>query len=198
MMGERHDGAIESDEPVDAVDDDTLMARVKAGDTPAFERLIERYHRRVFAFATRFLGDDSCGEELTQEVFLTLWSERDRYQPRGKLQAYLFALAFKRACALSRRERNLRARHQAALVQRPVSHTPTALDALLCESHAAEARRHLAELPFSMRRVLVLRFGNGLSLTEIAAFTETPLGTVKSHLFRGLKRLRAAMAGDES
>lgn len=179
----------------EALSDDDLMLAVRAGSQPAFEQLVRRHHRLVKGLATRMLNDAALGHDVAQDVFLSVWSERARYQPRGKLPGYLAAMTRHR-CSMVRRRGDLEARHREA--EGPVTDDagePLPLERLVERERAKEVRAQLQHVPEKAREVLVLRFGLGHSLEEISQLTEQPLGTVKSHVFRGLQRLRTLLGG---
>ena len=177
--------------------DDELMALVSRDHRSAFVTIVDRYHPAVLGFATRFFGDVEAAEEVTQDVFLSLWAERRRYKPAGKLKSYLLSMTFHRACIVARRERNLIKKHKGA-AQLAVPQTPPGqLETLMQARSVQKVRELLLELPPNVREVLILRYLNDLQLEEIADLTGLPAGTVKSHVFRGLKRLREALSGDK-
>lgn len=188
-------GATATDEGDGAnIADDDLMLLCREGSERAFAMLIRRHERLVFGYATRFLGDSVAARDVAQEVFLTLWAERHRYESKQRFKSYLMTLTFHRAHQAAQR-RTSQAAKAARIRQVEPEPTPpeTGLDALLAISRKALVRRALAELPEATRQVLVLRFMDGQSLEDIARMTGRPLGTVKSNLFRGLKRLRAQL-----
>ena len=85
-----------------AVSDRQLLDSYCAGDVQAFEELMARYEGALLAFATRFLGDPSMGRDAAQDVFLSLWSERHRYESRGRFRAYLLSVTRNRCRYLAR------------------------------------------------------------------------------------------------
>ena len=84
--------------------DDELMLLAAADRKAPLGVLIDRHQPVVLGFSTRFLGDHAAAEDVTQEVFLTLWAERRRYEPRGRLRSYLLTLAVNR-CRTTIRQR---------------------------------------------------------------------------------------------
>jgi RNA polymerase sigma-70 factor (ECF subfamily) len=180
--------------------DDDLMILARAERKDAFEALVRRHQTLVLALATRFLGDKALGRDVTQEVFLSLWAERYRYRPRGHFRSYLVSVTHHRCHYVARQRRshgrklgNL-ARNMA--VGQPEPELP--LETLVAAEKAREVRRKLEKLPERIRQVLILRFTQDCSLQEIAELTGLPLGTVKSHLFRGLKRLNRLIGKEAS
>jgi hypothetical protein len=69
--------------------DDDLMLLVRADHQASFEILVRRYQAFVLALATRYVGDASLGRDIAQDVFLSLWAERERYELRGRFRSYL-------------------------------------------------------------------------------------------------------------
>jgi RNA polymerase sigma factor (sigma-70 family) len=179
--------------------DDDLMRLARAGDTGAFGALVHRHQRLVLGLAVRFLDDRFAARDVAQDVFLSLWEDRARYQPRGRFRSYLVSATVHR-CNTARRRELGRAKTLAALPAPPPADAqpgpePTALRRLVERERDRDVRAKLRLVPERCRAVLVLRFGHGMTLEEVAAATGLPLGTVKSHLFRGLKRLQALLGG---
>jgi RNA polymerase sigma-70 factor, ECF subfamily len=170
--------------------DDDLMLLSRQGRRDAFEVLVARHTRLVLGTAIRFLGDRATGREVAQDVFLMLWSERERYVPKQKLKSLLITMTFNRCRALSRQRKNDRKKSETlAMLDHDVSDPATPLEQLLEQNRAAIVRAELTRLPEPVREILILRFAQDLSVQEIAEVTDKPVGTIKSHLFRGLKKL---------
>ena len=180
-------------EGIEDLADDQLMLllnRVSQKER-AFEALIHRHQRLVLAYATRFLGDRSLAREVTQEVFLTVWTERESYRPSGRFRAYLMTIAFNR-CQIVARQRGTARRKQPELESRGEPRDPAdaPIERLLESERAAQVRAVLLDIDERKRAALILRFCDELSYEEIAAVTGQPRGTVKAQVSRGLKRLR--------
>lgn len=173
--------------------DDDLMYAARGGHHSAFETLVRRHQRLVLGLALRFLGDRAAARDVAQEVFLALWVEREEYQPRGRFKAYLVSSTLHR-CNGTRRRLETKTRALDALPPAaPVS--AEVVEQLVARERQREVQASLSQIPERSREVLVLRYSNGLSLEEIASVTGQPLGTVKSHVFRGLKRLQKLLGG---
>ncbi|MFJ5547643.1 sigma-70 family RNA polymerase sigma factor [Streptomyces sp. NPDC093225] len=155
-----------------------------------------RWGGLVHALAARALGDAREAEDVTQQVFLAAWRGRAGYRPeRGPLAGWLVGIARKKtADALS-----ARTRRNALLVAATAAHLteagPTGTDhggpdAVL---DRLTLDRELARLPYEQRRVLALAYLCDLTQVQVAQHTGLPLGTVKSHVRRGLGRLRRGL-----
>jgi RNA polymerase sigma-70 factor (ECF subfamily) len=190
-------GGMAAAEMTDLSDDD-LMLLVRTGIEAAFEILIRRHQGVVLAYAIRFLGDRSLARETTQEVFLALWTERERYQAMGRFRSYLLMVTHHRCQALARTQRYDQARRHGAQEEAEAlgARGPeTPLDQLLEASRRSELGRLLGELDEGTRAALILRYVNELGYEEMARVTGRPEGTLKAQVCRGLRRLHERVAG---
>lgn len=198
-MAERHPirlvEARESRELPDLADDE-LMLLVRAGRQDAFEALMRRHQAFVFGIATRYLADRAQGRDVMQDVFLALWRERERYKASGRFRSYLASMTFHRCHMVTRSKKSHEQR--AVRAREDETHAEVPVDVLVERERSREVRALLSQVPDHHRQVLVLRFAEELELEEIAAATGHPLGTVKSHLFRGLKTLRELLRKESS
>lgn len=178
------------------LDDDELMLLSRDDHQLAFETLIRRHQSSVIGAATRFFNDRQQAREIAQDVFLALWAERKRYVSKGKFKPLLMTMTFNR-CRVVARGRNTGRRKleevRARAEEVPQDETP--LEALVEQSRAKVVREKLAQLPDAQREALILKYGQDMSIAEISRAMSKPEGTVKSHLFRGLKKLKAKMEG---
>ncbi|MCL6732376.1 sigma-70 family RNA polymerase sigma factor [Streptomyces neyagawaensis] len=178
--------------------DDELARGLAAGDETCLAVAYERWSALVHALARRSLGDTAEAEDVTQQVFLGVWRGRHGYRAeRGAVGAWIVGITRRRiADALSARTRRADLAASAgtalALAGRPGrGKDPEAvLDRVLIRSE-------LARLPAPQRRVLHLAFFEDLTQTQIAERTGLPLGTVKSHTRRGLRRLQGRLTEND-
>ena len=175
----------------EGVDDRALVDAVLAGDRHAFGRLVERETRSVYRACLRILGRPHDAEDVTQESFVAAFRSIRTYRGEGSLRAWLLRIATRQAF---RRLSQRRATVELAEIPEPcladASNEPTRVVVEL-ESRR-EVREAVAALPEPYREVVALRFFADLSLAEVAEATGRPLNTVKTHLRRGLERLRPA------
>ncbi len=182
------------------LDDDDLFLLVKTGRKDAFEALIGRHQRLVLGLAIRFLGDRALGRDVAQDVFLALWSERMRYQPRGKFRSYLVSMTTNR-CNYAARQRASHTKKLSNLATEEKSAgsgSEAPLSTILEREKSRALRNLIQSLPPTPRQVMILRYTNDMSLEEIATATGMPIGTVKSHLCRGVKRLHELWSKEAS
>ncbi len=169
------------------------MRRVEGRDTLAFERLYDDYHRLVFGIALRMLHDSPAAEDLTQTVFFKLWLRPEAFRG-GSFVAWLATITRNRGRDLLRS----RAAHpeQAIAGDLPVE---DAFEEVVCAAaDAGTVRAALALLPAALREPIELGFFGGITYEQIALDSATPVGTVKTRIRTGLRRLRDELRGQTS
>lgn len=169
-----------------------LVKRIQQGDTDAFRVLYERFAARAFRVACISVWDHGRAEDAVQEAFLSLWRSRASYDPaRGTVGAWVLTTVRNRAIDAVRRNTR-HDRDQAAGEVReddlPVVEGPE--HDVANREDAARTRDLLRALPEEQRTALVLAYYGELTHTEIAAYLDLPVGTVKGRLRLGLARLR--------
>ena len=155
---------------------------------PDFETAVREHQAMVFSLAFHFLRDRAVAEELAQEVFLELYTHQREMQSAAHLRFWLRKVTSRRCIDETRRLR-YRRHLSLASVPEPFAWMPM---------HDPKLREHLSALVASLsempRLIVILRYQEDLSPTEIAETLEIPLGTVKSHLQRSLELLRRKLA----
>lgn len=176
------------------VSDAHLMQRVATGDTHAFEELYRRHVRSALAVARRQGAAPELAEEVVQEAFVSLWRRAAQYRAdRGSVPAWLATIVRNRVTDAWRRA-------AARPSQVAEDHAPEPVAGVGGELGLAErlaVRDEVAALPADQREVIVKAYYGGLTHEQIAASSDTPLGTVKGRLRLGVDKLRAAMTVDE-
>lgn len=166
------------------------MERVRSGDANAFELLYDRYHRLVHGVALRVLADPGGAEDVTQSVFLKIWSNPQLFRD-GSFGAWISRVARNRALDL--------ARSRATHVQDELGDLREGNNALedfaLARMDGERARQALEHLPPEQREPIELGFFGGATQEQIARQTGLPLGTVKTRIRTGLRRLRSMLEG---
>ena len=177
--------------------DADLTARVSGGDAEALEELYSRYSQPVFGMSYSILRDYATAEDVTQEVFVALWTRADRFDPaRGQFRHWFLHLAHNRIVdELRRRRASLRSADKTP--EAPslglVSRGDTADQAVTAVLFGAAAEA-LKLLPPEQREAVMMAYLQGATQREIAERTDVPLGTVKTRLRLGLIRLRRILA----
>jgi RNA polymerase sigma-70 factor (ECF subfamily) len=195
-------------EPDDQRSDRVLVDAVLAGDRDAYRHIVERESASVVRACHRILGDLHESEDAAQEAFVTAYRSLASWRGDGPFGAWLTRIAVRIALRQVGRRRPVTwldptsrtgsgdgdavsaANEAHALAAAP--RTDPAMLAVRAERDAA-LRIAVGTLPEPYREVVTLRFFGELSLEEIARQTDRPLATVKTHLRRGLLRLRGSV-----
>ena len=169
-----------------------LLPRIASGDERAVSDCVARYGALVWSLARRWSPEASDAEDAVQEIFIDLWRTASRYDVARTSEAgWVAMIARRRLIDRARRRERLPALESIPDDFDVASETERDLDR---EWRAEQARAVLRELPPAQRRMLELSLLQGRTHDEIARETETPLGTVKSHIRRGLQRARDLLA----
>lgn len=165
-----------------------LAQRFGKGEESALREAYDRFGAAVHHLALAALRNPSDAEDVTQSVFVAAWLGRDTYDPdRGGLLGWLLGIA--RRKVVDRLRVASRQRRDEATARQYAALEPAEADAERVVQRLVVADE-LAQLPGEQRRVLELAFYQDLTHTQISSATGLPLGTVKSHLRRGMAALR--------
>ena len=178
--------------------DGDLVARIAERDETALATLYSRHAGTLLALGLRILGAAGDAEEVVQETFLQAWRQAARYDPsRSSVASWLVLIARSRAIDRLRNRRVTERVAAAAEVEASETDTSPWPDRnVFFAERRARIRRALATLPAEQRQVIELAFFRGLTQSEIAVETSTPLGTVKTRTLLAMKKLRASLEAD--
>jgi RNA polymerase sigma-70 factor (ECF subfamily) len=180
--------------------DQELIGLIVQRDQAALGRLYDRYKRLVFSLVYAVVGQQEAAEEITLDVFITIWEKGHTYDPgRAKVRTWLTRLARNRAIDHLRRESVRPNRDSLGWAEvtekyRPTSGGPgpeTAVDQSMTQKRVHEA---ISTLPENQQEVLKLAYFDGYSHSQIAGRLELPLGTVKGRLRLAMQKLRRQLA----
>ena len=170
---------------------DLLLARRAAkADPQAWDEIIARYGDRIYGLALRFAGNPAEAEELTQDVFLKLYSQLHRY--RGDVPLIAWSLRLSRNLCIDHFRHHRQRLQTEVTADEVLRHLPNGDDPHQI-SWLKERRElvhlTLAQMPEDQATVVLLRDLQGWSYDEVASFLELPVGTVKSRLNRARREL---------
>jgi len=178
--------------------DVSLVARIAVGDERALQIVYERYSPLVYGLAKRVTASTAFAEEITQEVFVYLWQNPDRFDAeRGTLRAFLGAVTHRRSVDEVRRNTRRVAREDR------VGQDASSLDVLdigegIERSQTAErVRAAVLSLPEQQREAVLLAYFGGCTFRQVAERLGIPEGTAKSRLRLGLGKLAGLLEGVE-
>lgn len=178
----------------DEVTDAELIRRVSLGDAGALETLYGRYARVVYSFAMRIVQDSALAEEVLQEVFVRTWLQADRFRrSRGNFASWLLSITHNLAIDEVRKRQRRPQKADAVDVGDVLfglvdeaTNVEEAVEARALRDRVSEA---MNALPEAQRVTIELAFFSGFSQREIAAHLDEPLGTIKTRVRLGLKKL---------
>jgi RNA polymerase sigma factor (sigma-70 family) len=181
--------------PYQGLRDGQLVELVARKDAGALEALYERYGRAAYSLARRILTEETLAQDVVQEVFLSLWREAGRFDAgRGTVATYLLSMTHHRAVDVVRREENLR-RWRTSDEGLELEPDPKARveDEAEASERRAEVRAALKDLPDAQREALLLAYFGGYTQREVAALIGVPLGTVKTRMAAGMRKMKVAL-----
>jgi len=168
--------------------DAELFAAINRADASAFESLYHRHRDWVFRLAYRFTSNHDDALDVLQETFSYLLRKAPNLRLTAKLTTYLYP-AVKNISISLLRERRKAERHKAERV-RAISEETLTVPPPDFDVSQGDLARLMSVLPEPQREVLLMRFLDSMTLEEVAAALEIPLGTVKSRLHNAIKTLR--------
>jgi RNA polymerase sigma-70 factor (ECF subfamily) len=189
MPASRNPSTVEG--PLTRLEEQRLIRAIRKGDRRALAVLIDHHKQRLFAFIWRVVPNQQDAEDVCQEAFIKAIQAIDTFDPAYRFSTWLFTIAYRLAL------NHLRRRHE---VRSDIDFTrlPSTTEPPAGDSAQTEDARQLREAVWSavdsltgpQRAAVTLFYRENLSCQEIAEVMETPVATVKSHLFRARTRLR--------
>jgi len=176
-----------------------LLAQISKQDREALATLYDRYGRRVFALAVRILNDPVGSEEVTQDVFMSVWRRGASYtSKKGKFTTWMFSIAHNRTIDELRKRRRDRSRENDDIEDHYdlKSSDISPADAAVAQSEYAKVKAAMDKLPEEQKSVVELSYFKGLTQTEIATKSGQSLGTGKTRMRLALKKLRVALSAE--
>ena len=171
-----------------------LLARTALGDRRAFEELYTATRAKLFGVSLRIVREGAIAEEALQDAFVSIWNHaRDYAQARSAPMTWMTAIVRNRSLDLVRRTRE-EPDVDDALAANLADEGPAAVETLARRADEHALHECLQELEPDQRQSIALAFFHGLSHSELASHLRKPLGTVKTHIRRGLLRLRDCLA----
>jgi RNA polymerase sigma-70 factor, ECF subfamily len=172
-----------------------LVQQAQEGDTEAFAELVLEHQRFAFNLALRALGDPQEAEDIIQEAFLKAWQALPRFRRQSKFQTWLYRIVMNLCYnRLPRLKADMDQADEASIdflvAPKPTQNPSSAFD---MDELQEFLHRQIDHLPESHRLLISLRYQQNLSYAEIAEIVDTPLGTVKTGIFRARQRLRTAL-----
>lgn len=181
--------------------DEMLMAGIQRREESALTMLYYRHSKLLRSVISRCVYDQQHSEDLLQEVFVEIWNRADHYsEEKGRALGWLITLARRRALdrvrrfqAYFRAEQRLRAQEEGSPLNDHIADGDAELEH---RDLGARLEQALATLPPAQAQAVRLAYQEGLSQREIVARTGIPLGTIKTRIELGLRKLKSAMRSE--
>ncbi|WP_028455749.1 sigma-70 family RNA polymerase sigma factor [Chitinilyticum litopenaei] len=173
-----------------ASDETLMLSWCRDNRHQAFVELYERHRARLLRFLVHQTGNASAGEEVFQEVWLTLIRQREHYQPLARFSTFLLGIAHSRLVDWFRRNARHRWDTDLDCAAELPAHCPLPEDVSGNRQLQAALLACLRALPPEQREAFLLKEEHGLGLAEIAASTDSAAETVKSRIRYALRKLR--------
>ncbi len=170
----------------------SVLERIAAGDDAAVQECVDRFGGLVWSLARRTLSDAADAEDAVQEVFIEVWKHAGRYDPGAGSEATFVATIARRRLIDRLRKRGRRP-DVAPIEEAERLPSPEEVDRVEARDEAARVVAAMGELKPDAQRAIRLALEHGLTHQEIAERTGMPLGTVKTHIRRGLIHLRESL-----
>jgi len=183
-----------------AISDESLMQAIAHGNAAALSTLYDRYASILKALTIRVVHDEAEADDLLQEVFMQVWQQAKNYSSdKGKPLGWIVTLTRRRAIdRLRKRQAYCRAkdRFEVTTDRQPEAWVHNRIeDDIHLEDMRAFLKAKIDVLPPFQRQAIEMAFFKGMSQREIALATETPLGTIKTRLELGLRKLSESIRG---
>ena len=173
-----------------ARDERALIEQIQAGNRQAFERLLDTYETRVYRLALRYTDSVPDAEDVTQEIFLAIYRSLGTFRGQSALSTWIYRVAMNHCLEFRRKRKwdNVPLNEELLLVSNDWRDDPVqSANQRELSERIDDAIRRLSPVH---RDVILLHEFQGLTYQEVAAALDVPVGTVKSRLSNGLKRMR--------
>jgi RNA polymerase sigma-70 factor, ECF subfamily len=175
------------------------MTRCGAADKPAFAELYDLTSRRIYGIVLKVLRSPEHAEEVTQEVYVEVWAQARRYAPdKGAVMTWMAMMAHRRAVDRVRSVSSEVARDERYAYVDLEREGDEVWESVAQKYDVERVRAALATLTPIQRQAVSLAYYEGLTQSQIAKALNLPLGTVKTRIRDGLRRLGEALGGGES
>ncbi len=182
--------------------DEQLVTSYLRGDSDALNFLIERYLRRIYNFAARYIGNAKEAEDLTQEIFLKIWKGLKKFNSQKSFKTWLFSIARNVCIDYLRRKKTpvfsaLENDDSENFSDKIIDESSSIVEKINKQELRREMNKYLMQLSEVNRSVLILHYNQQLAFREIAKMLDESLDTVKSRHRRALIYLRKIMIKKE-
>lgn len=166
-----------------------IIKRFQKGDKEAFSEIIKKFHKYVFLTSLKFLRSIEDAEDLTQEIFLKLYTALDNFEFRSDLKTYIYKMITNAALHYYEKDEKLKERYE-IILNESKSHQKFIEDELLEKEKIAILEKAIKSLPEKYKRIIFLKDFKNLSYKQISKKLKISENTAKLRHFYALKLLK--------
>jgi RNA polymerase sigma-70 factor (ECF subfamily) len=170
------------------LNEEQLIIRAKTGDEGAFKELVETHQTKVYHLLLGILRDEYAAEEVAVETFVKAWKNISGFRLEATFWTWLYRIAYRSAIDYLRHQE--REKKLCVLQENIITNSVEPLELIIEKKRNKDLMQTLQELPFHQRTAIILYYFQGLSYQEIVQVTHRPLGTIRSDLHRGKRKLK--------
>lgn len=183
-----------------AIEDQVLVERVLGGDSRAFEKLVEKYKKRIYYLAYKMTRDHDSADELAQESFVKAYQALSRFKKGYSFYTWIYRICVNLSINFLKKEKNsvstdLISDRELLHFSKNVSNQ---LESMITSEQAAIVKQALETIPPEQKAVFILKTYENMTYEQMADVLNCSIGTVMSRLFRARHKLRGALAAAES
>lgn len=179
------------------MEDNKIIKRCQLGDKSAFEELITYYHPYVYRYLVRLCGNDTLAEDLTQEVFIKVIRNIDKFDLKGKAKFSTYIITFCKNCYIDYYRKNKNIINNAVIDDNQVLQYEGVEDKVLDKMDAESAISALEKLPEEQSLVIRMKYLEDMTLKEIGEKLKLEPKTIKSRIHNGIVKLRKIFEGGD-
>ena len=177
------------------LEDQILIGKVLEGDTRSFERLVEKYKKRIYYLAYKMTRDHDSADELAQESFVKAYQAMSGFKPGYSFYTWIYRICVNLSINFLKRERQSVSadflRDSGIAIDR--SDESSQLERMIASEQAAIVKEALNSLPPDQKAVFILKTYDDMSYEQMAEVMDCSIGTVMSRLFRARRKLKRAL-----
>jgi RNA polymerase sigma-70 factor (ECF subfamily) len=183
-----------------AIEDQVLVERVLSGDNRAFEKLVEKYKKRIYYLAYKMTRDHDSADELAQESFVKAYQALSRFKKGYSFYTWIYRICVNLSINFLKKEKNsistdLISDKELLHFSKNVSNQ---LESMITSEQAAIVKQALETIPPDQKAVFILKTYENMTYEQMANVLNCSIGTVMSRLFRARHKLRGLLAAAES
>ncbi|MCG1037312.1 RNA polymerase sigma-70 factor [Polaribacter sp. DS7-9] len=177
------------------MNDSILAKKIKKGDRRSFRLLFDRYYKKLLDYATTYTNDTQEAEDIVQQTFIILWTNRLKINTEKSIKSYLYRITHNTYIDTYRKQKNRDAFFDEFKEKALRDRIATDPDAL--EQRTKKLKKVIETLPEKCKEILYMNKFEGLKYKEISEKLGISIKTVESHIYTAYKKIREAFKDDD-